>query len=187
MADGVFLLPGHLAGGAGVGEGDVGEVFDEGDVQLPEPGELCADDIADFSPVLARAEAGDVEHARVAEVGEAGYALVEFAFGEVLRQHEQRRTQGGEEVDLVREADAGVVPQDFDGFLQAPRQVEGGPFGEVGAEGGEVYHAVFDQHAGDGDVGVEVDARAEGVLDAADGAGVEGEVAEEGVVVGVLG
>ena len=88
---------------------------------------------------------------------------------------------------MVRQADPGVVAQDFDWFLQPAGEVEGAPVAEVAAEGVEVYDAVFDHYAVDGDVGVEVDAGPEGVLDAADCGRAVGEVLEEGVMAGVLG
>ena len=88
---------------------------------------------------------------------------------------------------MVCEADGRVVAEDFDGFLQAAGEVEGGPVVEVCGEGGEVHDAVFDHDAVDGDVGVEVDARAEGVLDCRDRGGAVGEVAQGGVVVWMLG
>ena len=177
MAYRVLLLPRDLPRRAGVGEVDVGEVFDEGHVELAEAGQLRADDIRHLRRVFARAQAGDVQHAGIAHVGQSRYALVQLAFREGFWQHEQRYAEGGEQIDLVRETDAGVVAEDFDGFLQAAGEVEGLPVAEVGGEGVEIHDAVFDHHAVEGDVGVEVHARAEVILDAGDGGGGVGEEA----------
>ena len=111
------------------------------------------DDIGDFARVVA-----SYTHARVAHVGEAGDGGVEVVLGEVLGEHQEGSADGGDEVDLVGEADGGVVAQDLDWFLQTASDVHGVPFGEVFAEGVEVDDAVFDEDAVDGDVGVEVDA-----------------------------
>jgi len=88
---------------------------------------------------------------------------------------------------LVREADAWIVAEDFDGFVEAAGEVEGAPFRQVGGEGVEVHDAIFDHDAIEGDVGVEVDASTEVILEVRDRGAAVRQVAQEGIVVRVLG
>lgn len=138
------------------------------------------DDVGDLVEVL-----GAQGHARVPQVGDPGDGSVEVLFGELRGKEEQGGADGGHEVHLVGEPDAGVVAQDLDGFVEPAGEVEGVPLGKVLAQRVEVDDAVFDQCAVDRDVGVEVDACAPFVLDVGDGGGAE--AAEGGVVVAMLG
>ena len=138
------------------------------------------DDVGDFVEIL-----GAQGHARVPQVGDPGDGSVEVLFGELRGQEQERGADGGHEVHLVGEPDAGVVAQDLDGFVEPAGEVEGIPLGEILAQRVEVDDAVFDQRAVHGDVRVEVDARAPFVLDVRDGGGAE--PPEGGVVVAVLG
>lgn len=174
-----IIDPGGRAA-ARVLEGDVGEVLDDGAVQAAEIGELVCDDVGDFIEVL-----GSQGHARVAQVGDPADGFVEVPFGELRGEKQKRGADGGHEVDLVGEPDAGVIAEDLDGFVESAGQVEGVPLGEILAQRVEVDDAVFDQGAVHGDVGVEVDARAPFVLDVGDGGGAE--TAEGGIVVAMLG
>lgn len=180
----ILLLPRHLTWGPRVIERDVGQIFDERDVQLSEAGQLRPDNIPHLFWILSR----EVwVHARVAHVRQPGDAFVEVALGEALGQHEERNTQGGDQIHLVREADAWIVAEDFDGFVEAAGKVEGAPFRQVGGEGVEVHDAVFDHDAIEGDVGVEVDASTEVILEVRDRGAAVRQVAQKGIVVGVLG
>lgn len=140
---------------------------------------MVGDDVADFAHVFA-AEG----HTWVAHVGEGGDLFVELAFGETLGKHEHGGAHGGHEVNLVGETDAGVVAEDLDGLLEAASDVERVPFREVAADGIEVDDAILDHGAVDGDVWVEVDAGAPGILNL--GHRVGAEEAQGGVVLGVL-
>ena len=94
-------------------EGDVGEILDDGAVQAPEIGELVGDDVGYLVEIL-----GAQGHARVAQVGDPGDGLVEVLLGELRGEKQKRGADGGHEVDLVGETDAGVVAQDLDGFVE---------------------------------------------------------------------
>lgn len=95
------------------------ETLEEPAVQAPEGGELSRDDVADLVRVLTDF------HAEVAAVGEAGDLLEELDLGEGLGEEEERGAEGGGEVDLVGEADAGVVGEDAD-LWGAQRSGSGG-------------------------------------------------------------
>ena len=101
---------------------------DEAMIELLELRGLLADDVADLAAVL-----GGQEHAHVARVRESGDALEELALGKLLGEREERGADCGCEVDLLGEADAGIVLDDSDGFMHPPREIEGLPVKEVGA------------------------------------------------------
>ena len=84
------------------------------------------DDVGDLVEIF-----GAQGHARVPQVGDPGDGSVEVLFGECGRQEEQGGADGGHEVDLVGEPDAGVVAQDLDGFVETAGEVEGIPLGEI--------------------------------------------------------
>lgn len=91
------------------------EALEEPPVQTPEGVELARDDVLDLLWVLADG------HAEVAAVREARDGLEELALREGLGEEEERGAHGGGEVDLVREADPGVVVEDLDLFWERRR------------------------------------------------------------------
>ena len=163
---------------AGVGEGNVGQRFDERGVQAPKVHDVVADDVVHLALVL-----GGQHHARVAEVAEAGDGAVEVGLGEVGRQEEHGGADGGDEVALIGEADLRVVAQDLDGLLEPPGQIEVIPRRQVLNQVVDAGDAVLDQHAIYLDIRVEVDAGTP-FLDPRDCAGAQGR--DGGVVVAVL-
>ena len=84
------------------------ERLEEAAVQAAERRQLRRDDVAHLVRVLADA------HAEVAAVRDAGDLLEQLDLGERLGEEEERGAQGRGEVDLVGEADPGVVLQDAD-------------------------------------------------------------------------
>ena len=85
-------------------------------------------------------------------------------FGKVRGEEEEGGADGRDEVYLVGESNAGVVAEDFNGFLEAAGKVESVPFREILTEGVDVDNAVFYQRSIDSDVWVEVYSSTDGVL-----------------------
>ena len=116
------------------GEGD-----DEAVVELLELRALLAHDVADLVAILARQD-----HAHVARVAEARDALEELRLRELGRQREQRSADRGREVDLLREADPGVILNNADRLVHATREVERLPVEQVRAEVVDSCYPIFD-------------------------------------------
>lgn len=149
--------------GLRVVEAQVRELLDQRLVEAAEVGDLPGHDVDHFARVF-----GWEGHARVAEIGDAGDGGVEVLFGEVGGKEEEGSADGGEEVNLVGDTDAGVVAEDFDGLLEAAGKIQGVPFAEVTAQGVEIDDTIFNKSAVYGDEWVEVDSRPERILHSAD-------------------
>ncbi len=80
-----------------------------------------------------------------------------------------------------------MVAENFDGFLEAAGEVEGVPVVEVGVDGVEVDDTIFDHHAIDSDVWVEVHASSKTILNPGDGCRAVRQIFQTGVVVRMLG
>lgn len=83
-------------------------------IQLLELRPLLPYNIAHFPSIL-----GGQAHAQVPGITEARDTLEEFGLGERLGESEQGGADGGGEVDLLREAHAGIVFDDADRFVHA--------------------------------------------------------------------
>lgn len=138
---------------AAVFERNVGEVFDEREVELPKVDNLIIDDVGYFLWVFCA-----YSHAWITEVAKAGDLCVELLLGKGRWEGEESSPEGGDEVDLICETNARVVAEDLDWLLEATGEVEVPPLGEIGIESVQIDHTVLEHDAVHYDIWVVVDA-----------------------------
>ena len=108
-------------------------------VQLFELRTLLADDIPDLASIFRRKN-----HARVACVAYACYALEKLFFRELGRQGKKGDTDSRGEVDLLRQPNPRIIFDDAERLMHSASEIQSLPVQQVRAEVVDSGYAVLD-------------------------------------------